>query len=117
MNLPLYSFAINAHNKCACSAGNHFNEWAGFECNWPALPTDEQQSTFLRAYLERSAELSGAAAPTDAQVCDCPVSTRTFERTAALSGAAAPTNAQVCASSFLRALSRAAAPTDAQVCV
>lgn len=32
-------------------AGNHFNEWAGFDCKWERYPSPEQQASFLRAYL------------------------------------------------------------------
>lgn len=31
---------------------NHLLEFAGFECNWDALPTEELQRTFVAAYLE-----------------------------------------------------------------
>ena len=46
-------------NTVLCAAGNHFNEWAGFECAWHNLPSDEQQTAFVRAYLQRTAELEG----------------------------------------------------------
>ena len=35
-----------------CTAGNHFNEWAGFDCEWEHFPTQREQEVFLRAYLE-----------------------------------------------------------------
>ena len=31
--------------------GNHFNEWAGFDCDWSACPTAAEQRHFLREYL------------------------------------------------------------------
>jgi hypothetical protein len=44
-------------------AGNHFNEWAGFECQWELYPSQEQQSAFLRAYLSRERELQHEQRP------------------------------------------------------
>jgi hypothetical protein len=58
------------HNAVTLPAGNHFNEWAGFECKWDELPSREQQMIFLRAYLERAAAIRGDAATSvaDAEV-------------------------------------------------
>ena len=59
-------------NTSLCAAGNHFNEWAGFECAWHNLPSDEQQTAFVRAYLERTAELDGQeGAVSDREVRTC----------------------------------------------
>lgn len=38
----------------AC-AGNHFNEWAGLDCDYGRYPSLEQQELFLREYLQTSA--------------------------------------------------------------
>ena len=48
-------------------AGNHFNEYAGFECYWHNLPTEEQQRSFLAAYLQRSKQLQGGSDSTVAE--------------------------------------------------
>ncbi|KAL2915055.1 hypothetical protein HK105_205378 [Polyrhizophydium stewartii] len=44
--------------------GNHFCEWAGFDCDWSLYPSEQQQKTWLRAY---HAEATGKQ-PTDAQL-------------------------------------------------
>ncbi|KAI8919581.1 kinase-like domain-containing protein [Entophlyctis helioformis] len=31
--------------------GNHFCEWAGFDCDWSLYPSEEQQKTWLNTYL------------------------------------------------------------------
>lgn len=43
---------LQRQNLCVPTTGNHFNEWAGFDCEWEHFPTQAQQETFLRAYLE-----------------------------------------------------------------
>ena len=49
-NLDAGSTDLHSSN----AAGNHFNEWAGFDCEWNKLPSLEQQRCFLRSYLEAS---------------------------------------------------------------
>lgn len=44
----------NINGAVAC-AGNHFNEWAGLDCDYGRYPSLEQQELFLREYLQSSA--------------------------------------------------------------
>jgi hypothetical protein len=57
-------------DRCYCAehlylscTGNHFNEWAGFDCQWGLYPSREQQRTFLHAYLTRERALQDDARP------------------------------------------------------
>ncbi|CAD7699781.1 unnamed protein product [Ostreobium quekettii] len=44
--------------------GNHFNEYAGFECDWSRYPNHDQQRRFVAAYLQHGTEVP----PTDEEV-------------------------------------------------
>lgn len=49
--IQLTTFEYTEYNFRGFDIGNHFNEWAGFECNWTKFPTNNQQSAFIRNYL------------------------------------------------------------------
>lgn len=37
---------------------NHFAEWAGYECDYTAVPTTSQRRDFIREYMKTYVELS-----------------------------------------------------------
>ncbi|CCG84584.1 protein of unknown function [Taphrina deformans PYCC 5710] len=45
-------YEYGCSNDMHFDVANHFLEFAGFECNWNALPTKDLQTTFLEAYLK-----------------------------------------------------------------
>eukprot|EP00892_Ulva_mutabilis_P001377 jgi/Ulvmu1/1123/UM106_0040.1 len=50
--VQLIDFEYGCYSFRGFDWGNHFNEWAGFDCEWEHFPTPQQQANFLRAYLE-----------------------------------------------------------------
>lgn len=50
--LQFIDFEYGCYSYRGFDWGNHFNEWAGFDCEWDELPSPEEQRRFLRAYLE-----------------------------------------------------------------
>lgn len=44
-------FEYSDYNMRAFDIANYFNAWAGPDCNWDALPSEEGQKAFIRAYL------------------------------------------------------------------
>lgn len=61
--LHLIDFEYGCYNARGFDLGNHFNEWAGFECDYSRYPSDQQQRTFLVAYLEAAQEGARCASP------------------------------------------------------
>ena len=55
--LHLIDFEYGCYNYRGFDLGNHFNECAGFECEYWRYPDDKQQRAFLAAYA------GGEAAP------------------------------------------------------
>ena len=55
--LHLIDFEYGCYNYRGFDLGNHFNEWAGFDCEYGRYPDDAQQRAFLAAYA------GGEAAP------------------------------------------------------
>lgn len=49
----------------AFDVANHFAEWAGYDCDYSAVPTQAQRLTFIREYIKTYARLSGAAMDED----------------------------------------------------
>ncbi|PNY26041.1 Ethanolamine kinase 1 [Tolypocladium capitatum] len=43
----------------AFDVANHFAEWAGYDCDYAAVPTQAQRLTFIREYIKTYARLSG----------------------------------------------------------
>jgi ethanolamine kinase len=62
--IRLIDFEYSAYTFRAFDLANHFQEWAGFETDWSALPSEATRRRFLRQYL--SALLLRDDAPTDA---------------------------------------------------
>lgn len=60
-SLRIIDFEYSCYNPRGFDIGNHFNEWAGFECEYERFPTEAAQRSFLAAYLDASTELTGAA--------------------------------------------------------
>jgi ethanolamine kinase len=48
--LHLIDFEYGCYNYRGFDLGNHFNEWAGFDCEYWRYPADTQQRAFLAAY-------------------------------------------------------------------
>ena len=48
--LYLIDFEYGCYNYRGFDLGNHFNEWAGFDCEYWRYPDDAQQRAFLAAY-------------------------------------------------------------------
>lgn len=48
--LHLIDFEYGAPNFRGFDLGNHFNEWAGFECDYSRFPDAAQMRAFLAAY-------------------------------------------------------------------
>lgn len=44
-------FEYGCYSYRGYDIGNHFNEYAGLECDWSLYPTEDQQKTFIAAYL------------------------------------------------------------------
>jgi ethanolamine kinase len=59
--LHLIDFEYAAYNPRGFDIGNHWNEWAGFECDYSRYPSLSQQRAFLLAYASGSAD--GSAVP------------------------------------------------------
>jgi len=47
-------FEYGCYNPRGFDLGNHFNEWAGFECEWELYPSKESQLQWLRHYRRAS---------------------------------------------------------------
>lgn len=52
--LHLIDFEYGCYNHRGFDLGNHFNEWAGFDCFYEQYPDDAQQRLFLRTYAQAS---------------------------------------------------------------
>ena len=48
--LHFIDFEYGCYNYRGFDLGNHFNEWAGFDCDYRRYPDDAQQRAFLAAY-------------------------------------------------------------------
>ena len=48
--LHLIDFEYGGYNHRGFDLGNHFNEWAGFDCAYDRYPTPSQQRAFLTTY-------------------------------------------------------------------
>eukprot|EP00164_Ancoracysta_twista_P009898 GFYU01014776.1.p1 GENE.GFYU01014776.1~~GFYU01014776.1.p1 ORF type:complete len:163 (+),score=46.74 GFYU01014776.1:49-489(+) len=47
-------FEYGSYNPRGFDIGNHFNEWAGFDCDWAKnCPSEDQAKNFIRAYLKQ----------------------------------------------------------------
>ena len=43
--------------------GNHFNEWAGFDCEWELYPSKQAQEDWITAYVSGLKEWRGREIP------------------------------------------------------
>ena len=59
--LYLIDFEYGSYNYRGFDLGNHFNEWAGFDCEYWRYPDDAQQRAFLAAYAGGEAGPAPAA--------------------------------------------------------
>lgn len=50
--MAFIDYEYGCANDMHFDIANHFLEFAGFECNWAALPTQDLQKTFVEAYLK-----------------------------------------------------------------
>lgn len=50
-DLTLIDFEYSAYGYRGFDIGNHFNEYAGFECDYSRYPTTQQQKAFLHHYF------------------------------------------------------------------
>ncbi|XP_058226060.1 probable ethanolamine kinase isoform X1 [Rhododendron vialii] len=50
--LYLIDFEYGSYNYRGFDIGNHFNEYAGYDCDYSLYPTKDEQYHFLRHYLE-----------------------------------------------------------------
>ena len=57
--LYLIDFEYGCYNHRGFDLGNHFNEWAGFDCLYGQYPTDAQQRRFLGAYAVAAGLVGG----------------------------------------------------------
>jgi len=61
--LHVIDFEYSGFGERGFDFGNHFNEWAGFECKWGQLPGRETRDAFYRAYIgDAEAEALGPEA-------------------------------------------------------
>ncbi|KAG2487423.1 hypothetical protein HYH03_013990 [Edaphochlamys debaryana] len=58
--LQFIDFEYSCYGERGFDLGNHFNEYAGFDCEYGRFPTPEQQKAFFRSYL-RPGELRDLA--------------------------------------------------------
>ena len=49
-------FEYGCYNPRGFDLGNHFNEWAGFECEWGKYPSKDAQRAWLRLYRRAATE-------------------------------------------------------------
>jgi ethanolamine kinase len=57
--LYLIDFEYGCYNHRGFDLGNHFNEWAGFDCFYDQYPNDAQQRRFLGAYAKAAGLVRG----------------------------------------------------------
>ncbi|KAA3468338.1 putative ethanolamine kinase [Gossypium australe] len=50
--LYIIDFEYGSYNYRGFDIGNHFNEYAGYECDYSLYPSKEEQYHFLRHYLQ-----------------------------------------------------------------
>lgn len=48
-------------SPAAFDIANHFAEWAGYDCDYAAIPRRSQRLTFIREYVETYAKLAGGS--------------------------------------------------------
>ena len=53
-------------------AGNHFNEWAGFDCEWELYPSKQAQEDWITAYVSGLKEWRGREVPPSDDLCSPP---------------------------------------------
>lgn len=63
----IYHIAAACNNR-GFDFGNHFNEYAGFECDYTRYPGPASQHTFFRAYLGEECGVSGRPTEVHAQL-------------------------------------------------
>lgn len=51
-SVAFIDYEYGCSNDMHFDLANHFLEFAGFECNWHALPSERLQKTFIEAYLQ-----------------------------------------------------------------
>eukprot|EP01025_Chloroclados_australasicus_P010998 TRINITY_DN14740_c0_g1_i1.p3 TRINITY_DN14740_c0_g1~~TRINITY_DN14740_c0_g1_i1.p3 ORF type:complete len:357 (-),score=34.76 TRINITY_DN14740_c0_g1_i1:424-1494(-) len=51
-DLQFIDFEYGCYSYRGFDWGNHFNEWAGFNCDFSLYPNKDQQRRFIRSYLE-----------------------------------------------------------------
>lgn len=62
-SMQFIDFEYGAHAPRGFDWGNHFNEYAGFECDYERYPDAARVSAFVRAYLLEGAEHPPVGAP------------------------------------------------------
>lgn len=55
--MQFIDFEYGAYAARGYDWGNHFNEYAGFECDYARYPDSVRVSAFVRAYLTEGAEV------------------------------------------------------------
>jgi ethanolamine kinase len=53
-SVAFIDYEYGCYNHRGFDLGNHFAEWAGFECDYTQYPDHKQQSVWLRTYLQAS---------------------------------------------------------------
>ena len=56
-NVAFIDYEYGCSNDYHFDIANHMLEFAGFECNWDALPSEELQHSFVEAYLQSYKEV------------------------------------------------------------
>ena len=63
----LIDFEYSDFNLRAFDIGNHFHEWAGFECEWDQFPSEATQRAFIARYLASLEPKNAAYTPASAE--------------------------------------------------
>ncbi|EQK98702.1 hypothetical protein G6O67_002336 [Ophiocordyceps sinensis] len=60
-SVSFIDYEYGTPSPVAFDVANHFAEWAGYDCDYSAVPTPSQRLAFIREYIKSYARLSGAA--------------------------------------------------------
>ncbi|MBA0797227.1 hypothetical protein Gohar_007942 [Gossypium harknessii] len=63
--LYIIDFEYGSYNYRGFDIGNHFNEYAGYECDYSLYPSKEEQYHFLRHYLQPEKPYEARMSPID----------------------------------------------------
>ncbi|OAA43039.1 Protein kinase-like domain protein [Beauveria brongniartii RCEF 3172] len=59
-SVSFIDYEYGTPSPAAFDIANHFAEWAGYDCDYAAIPKRNQRLAFVREYIETYAQLSGA---------------------------------------------------------